>query len=118
MPDPVWWVINRVAVEQSPARVVGKLVERGVRTLLVCGELEDWMLWRGERRARRQLERTGLMHLVVVPHMDHGMLQNAVHTNRDEAHYRRCARPHRTARAEAAAVTSAGYMRQFFAFSS
>ena len=75
MPDPVWWVVNRVAVEQSPARVSSKLVDAGVRTFLVCGEWENWMLWRGERRSRRRLEHTGRMRLVVVPRMDHEMLQ-------------------------------------------
>ena len=75
MPDPVWWVVNRVAVDQSPARVVGKLVEAGVRTLLVSGEWENGMIWRGEGRARRKLERSGGLRLVVVPHVDHELLQ-------------------------------------------
>ncbi len=75
MPGPVWWVVNRVAVEQSPARVVGKLVNAGVRTILVSGELEYRAMWRGERSSRRQLERSGRLRLVVVPHMDHEMLQ-------------------------------------------
>ena len=75
MPGPVWWVVNRVAVDQSPARVVGKLVEAGVPTLLVSGEWENGMIWRGERRARRKLERSGGLRLVVVPHVDHELLQ-------------------------------------------
>ena len=75
MPDSVWWVVNRVAVEQSPARVVAKLVEAGVRTLMVMGEFENRLMWRGERRARRQLQESGLLRLVVVPRVDHELLQ-------------------------------------------
>jgi hypothetical protein len=75
MPDSAWWIVNRFAVEQSPARVLGKLVEAGVRTLLVSGESEDRVMWRGEQRARRRLERSGLLHLVVVPNIDHELLR-------------------------------------------
>ena len=75
MPGPVWWIVNRVAVEQRPARVLGKLVEAGVRTTLISGERDNRILWRGEQRARRRLQRSGLLHLVVLPDIDHELLQ-------------------------------------------
>ena len=75
MPDSVWWIVNRVAVEQPPARVLGKLLEAGVRTTLISGEWENRVMWRGEHRARRRLQRSGLLHLVVLPDIDHEILQ-------------------------------------------
>ena len=75
MPGPVWWLVNRVAVVQSPVQAVRKLVEEGVRTLIVSGEREHREIWRGEGRARRQLERSGLLRLVVVSGIDHELLK-------------------------------------------
>ncbi|MFZ0248363.1 MAG: hypothetical protein WAL61_00345 [Acidimicrobiales bacterium] len=75
MPHPVWWVLNRVAVEQSPARAMRQLVDRGVRTFIVSGEIEWRVMWRGERRAYRELERRKGFRQVVVPAIDHVLLQ-------------------------------------------
>lgn len=75
MPDPVWWVLNRVALEQSPTHVIAKLVEAGVPTLLVLGEYENRLMWRGERGARRRLQRPGGLRLVLVPRSDHELLR-------------------------------------------
>jgi hypothetical protein len=75
MPHPVWWVLNRVAVEQSPARAMRRLVDRGVRTFIVSGEIEWRVMWRGERRAYREIERMEGFRQVVVPTIDHVLLQ-------------------------------------------
>jgi pimeloyl-ACP methyl ester carboxylesterase len=75
MPHPVWWVLNRVAVEQSPARAMRQLVDRGVRTFIVSGEIEWRVMWRGERRAYREIERRNGFRQVVVPAIDHALLQ-------------------------------------------
>lgn len=75
MPGPMWWFVNRIAVAQSPAQPLRKLVEGGVRTLMVSGERESYVIWRGESRTRRQLERSGLLHLVVLPDIDHELLK-------------------------------------------
>jgi hypothetical protein len=75
MPGPVWWLVNRVAVEQSPPSVLRKLVDARVRTLMVSGERENLVIWRGESRARRRLVRSGLLHLVVLPDIDHELLK-------------------------------------------
>jgi pimeloyl-ACP methyl ester carboxylesterase len=75
MPDPVWWVLNRVAIEHSPARAMRQLVDLGVRTFVVSGEFERWEMWRGERRAYREIERMNGFHQVVVPTIDHVLHQ-------------------------------------------
>jgi dienelactone hydrolase len=75
MPDPVWWLLNRVAVEQSPAEALCKLVELGVRTFIVSGERERWMMWRGERRAYRAIGRSGQYRHVVSEDIDHELFQ-------------------------------------------
>jgi hypothetical protein len=75
MPSPVWWAVNRFAVEQSPARAMRQIVDRGVRTFIVSGELEWRTMWRGERRAYREIERRDGFRQVVVPAIDHALLQ-------------------------------------------
>jgi alpha-beta hydrolase superfamily lysophospholipase len=71
LPDPAWWVINRVAVGNPPGRVLGRLVEAGVETYIVCGETEARAMRRGQAAAFRRLARTGRFHLEVVPGIDH-----------------------------------------------
>lgn len=71
LPDPAWWVINRVAVASPPARILERLVGRGVDTFIVCGEKEARVLRRGQRAPLRRLDRSGLFHLDVVPGIDH-----------------------------------------------
>jgi dienelactone hydrolase len=75
MPDPVWWLVNRVAIEVSPARALRRLVDQGVRTLIVSGEREARMTWRGEGRVRRSLALTPGFRHVVDPGIDHDLLR-------------------------------------------
>jgi hypothetical protein len=71
LPDAAWWLINRVAVANPPARILERLVDSGVDTYIVCGENEARVLRRGQAKAMRRLDRTGRFHLVVVPGIDH-----------------------------------------------
>jgi alpha-beta hydrolase superfamily lysophospholipase len=71
LPDPAWWVINRVAVENPPAKILERLVDNGVDTYIVCGEPEARTLRRGQTAALRRLARSGRFHLEVVPGIDH-----------------------------------------------
>lgn len=71
LPDSAWWIINRVAVGNPPARIIERLVEAGVETYIVCGESEARMMRRGQAAAFRRLTRTGRLHLEVVPGIDH-----------------------------------------------
>jgi alpha-beta hydrolase superfamily lysophospholipase len=75
LPNQVWWLVNRVAVEHSPARVLRRLVDEGVRTFIVSGESEGRLIWRGEARARRRLELSGRFHHLVVPGIDHELFK-------------------------------------------
>jgi dienelactone hydrolase len=75
MPDQVWWLLNRVAVEHSPARALRRLVDLGVQTFIVSGERESWMIWRGESRTRRRLEHSGRFRHVIVPGVDHELFK-------------------------------------------
>jgi pimeloyl-ACP methyl ester carboxylesterase len=75
MPDPVWWLVNRFAVERSPARAMRQLVERGVRTFVVSGEWERQVMWRGERRAYREITSMDGFQQVVAPTIDHVLYQ-------------------------------------------
>jgi len=71
LPDGAWWVINRVAVGNPPARILERLVAAGVETYIVCGESEARAMRRGQAAAFRRLARTGRFHLEVVPGIDH-----------------------------------------------
>jgi dienelactone hydrolase len=75
MPDSVWWLLNRFAVEQSPANALCQLVDHGVRTFVVSGPHERRMMWRGERRTYRAIERSGLYRHVVAADIDHELFQ-------------------------------------------
>jgi alpha-beta hydrolase superfamily lysophospholipase len=77
LPDAAWWIINRVAVANPPGRIVGRLVDSGVETYIVCGEKEAAVMRRGQAAAFRRLARTGRFHLEVMPGIDHELFARA-----------------------------------------
>jgi alpha-beta hydrolase superfamily lysophospholipase len=77
LPDGAWWLINRVAVATPSARIIGKLVDSGVDTYIVCGEKEAATMRRGQAAAFRRLARTGRFHLEVMPGIDHELFARA-----------------------------------------
>lgn len=77
LPDPVWWIINRVAVGSPPGRIIEKLVESGVDTYIVCGDGEARVMRRGQAAAFRRLARSGRFHLEVMPGIDHELFARA-----------------------------------------
>ena len=77
LPDAAWWIINRVAVANPPGRIVGRLVDSGVDTYIVCGEKEAAVMRRGQAAAFRRLARTGRFHLEVMPGIDHELFARA-----------------------------------------
>ena len=77
LPDPAWWLINRVAVASPPARIIEKLVDSGVDTHIVCGDKEARVMRRGQAAAFRRLARTGRFHLEVMPGIDHELFARA-----------------------------------------
>ena len=76
MPDQVWWLVNRVAVEHSPVRALRRLVDSGVRILIVSGDREARVIWRGEGRLRRSLEASDGFRNVVDPGIDHELFKS------------------------------------------
>jgi hypothetical protein len=52
-----------------------QLVDGGVRTFIVSGESEWWTMWRGERRAYREIKRMNGFRHVIVPAIDHVLYQ-------------------------------------------
>ena len=77
LPDPAWWIINRVAVGSPPARILEKLVDGGVDTYIVCGESEARVMRRGQAAAFRRLARSGRFHLEVMSGIDHELFARA-----------------------------------------
>jgi alpha-beta hydrolase superfamily lysophospholipase len=77
LPDPVWWIINRVAVGSPPGRIIEKLVDSGVETYVVCGDGEARVMRRGQAAAFRRLARSGRFHLEVMPGIDHELFARA-----------------------------------------
>ncbi|MGH9017802.1 MAG: alpha/beta hydrolase [Acidimicrobiales bacterium] len=71
LPDPAWWLINKVAVASPPGRIIERLVGDGVDTYVVCGDREARVMRRGQAAAFRRLTRTGRFHLEVMPGIDH-----------------------------------------------
>jgi pimeloyl-ACP methyl ester carboxylesterase len=71
LPDPAWWLINKVAVESPPGRIIERLVDDGVDTYVVCGEKEARVMRRGQAAVFRRLARTGRFHLEVMAGIDH-----------------------------------------------
>lgn len=77
MPGVVWWVFDRIGAELPPAKALGRLVDRGVDSLVVCGENEARVICRGETGALRRMQRTGSFRLEVIPGIDHELFQRS-----------------------------------------
>ena len=77
LPDAAWWIINRVAVASPPARIIGRLVDSGTDTYVVCGDSEARVMRRGQAAAFRRLARSGRFHLEVMPGIDHELFARA-----------------------------------------
>ena len=77
LPGAAWWLFDRIGVELPPARALERLVEHGVDTFVVCGEVEARRILRGEGAVLRRLRRTGRFRLEIVPGIDHELFQRA-----------------------------------------
>ena len=54
-PDPLWTVINRLAISHPPAETLKQMRDTGTDVFVPCDDYDAWVLQRG---ARRQLDRT------------------------------------------------------------
>jgi alpha-beta hydrolase superfamily lysophospholipase len=75
LPGSAWWIINRVAVQMSPAERLAKVVDAGVNLLVVAGTDEGRWLRGGEGRTFRRLEVTGRFRMEVVPGLEHTLFE-------------------------------------------
>ena len=70
-----WWIHKRLFVTASPARTFRRLTESGVDVLIVTGDVEERVLYRGERRRFRALVRDGRLSRETVHHLEHTLLE-------------------------------------------
>jgi hypothetical protein len=66
-----WSALTRLHLYTDPAEAIEQLAERGVRVMLLCGDLEARQFTRRGRFTMRRLERSGLVRLEVMPGSDH-----------------------------------------------
>jgi alpha-beta hydrolase superfamily lysophospholipase len=75
LPSPVWWLINRIAVDSPPARSLAKLMEVGANTFIIAGEKEARAITRGDGRTMRHLRRTAGFRMEIMPGLEHSLLE-------------------------------------------
>jgi pimeloyl-ACP methyl ester carboxylesterase len=75
LPDAAWWMINRVAVESPPARLLSRVVDAGVDLLVIAGNREARFLSRGEGRTMRRLGKNKKFHMEVIPELEHSLFE-------------------------------------------
>jgi len=74
LPELVWHVLHLTRLQRSPAHGLRAIAAGGTRVFLLCGPADAQNFdWRGGC-ITRELERTGLLRFVTVPHLDHGLL--------------------------------------------
>jgi pimeloyl-ACP methyl ester carboxylesterase len=75
LPSAAWWVINRVAVQASPARSLTKVLEAGVDVFVIAGDNEAQLLSRGEAPTMRRLRRSERFRMEVIPDLEHSLFE-------------------------------------------
>ncbi|HUZ21940.1 MAG TPA: alpha/beta hydrolase family protein [Acidimicrobiales bacterium] len=73
VPPVVWAALQRLHLHCSPARGLEQLAERGVWTMLVCGDMEARQFDRRARGATRRLEAEGTLRLERLTGGDHSL---------------------------------------------
>jgi pimeloyl-ACP methyl ester carboxylesterase len=75
LPGAAWWIINRVAVETSPAQRLAQVVDAGVNVLVIAGPDEARWLRGGEGPTLRKLGATGRFRMEVIPGLEHTLFE-------------------------------------------
>jgi pimeloyl-ACP methyl ester carboxylesterase len=76
LPSVVWRMINRLAVEATPARSLSKVLDGGVEDVFViAGDYEARLLTRGEDRTLRRLRETGRFRMEIIPDLEHSLFE-------------------------------------------
>jgi alpha-beta hydrolase superfamily lysophospholipase len=76
LPSSAWWVINRIAVDITPARRLAKVVDAGVDVLVIAGTDEGRWLSGGETRTLHRLAQTGRFRMEVIPGLEHTLFEH------------------------------------------
>ena len=77
LPSSAWWIINRIAVEITPARKLARVVDAGVDVLVIAGTDEGRWIRGGETRTLRRLEQTGRFRMEVIPGLEHTLFEHS-----------------------------------------
>jgi len=77
LPSSAWWVINRIAVDITPARRMARVVDAGVDVLVIAGTDEGRWLSGGETRTLHRLEQTGRFRMEVIPGLEHTLFEHS-----------------------------------------
>jgi alpha-beta hydrolase superfamily lysophospholipase len=75
LPDPAWWVINRIVVESPPARLLWRAVDSDVAVFVIAGEEEAHLLSRGEGGTMRRLAKNPQFEMRVLPGLEHTLFE-------------------------------------------
>lgn len=71
IPEPVWWLVNRLLLEQTAAATLERIVAKGVDTLLVCGPDDLTPITLGSEARVRRVRQSDNFHVVVLDDLDH-----------------------------------------------
>jgi alpha-beta hydrolase superfamily lysophospholipase len=75
LPSSAWWIINRIAVDITPARRLAWVVDAGVDVFVIAGTDEGRWLRGGETRTLHRLEQTGRFRIEVIPGLEHTLFE-------------------------------------------
>jgi hypothetical protein len=70
-PDPLWALINRLAINHPPAETLKRLSDSGTEVLVLCDDYDAWVLQRGARRSLGRSRHPGGVRVEVVEGIDH-----------------------------------------------
>jgi alpha-beta hydrolase superfamily lysophospholipase len=77
LPSSAWWIINRIAVDITPAKRLARVVDAGVDVLVIAGTDEGRWLSGGETRTLHRLEQTGRFRMEVIPGLEHTLFEHS-----------------------------------------
>jgi alpha-beta hydrolase superfamily lysophospholipase len=77
LPSSAWWIINRIAVEITPAKRMAGMVDAGVDVLVIAGTDEARWLTGGEGRTVQRLQQTGRFRVEVIPGLEHTLFEHS-----------------------------------------
>jgi pimeloyl-ACP methyl ester carboxylesterase len=75
LPNFAWWIINRVALESAPARLISRLVDSGVDVFVLAGTIEARALARGENVTMRRLGRNPRFTMKIMHDLEHTLFE-------------------------------------------